>query len=145
MLSAFTRAVSPRMAECELTFIDRLPIDFERAVRQHQQYEEMLRGLGVEVHQLPADDRCPDSCFLEDTALVLDEIAILTRPGSEARRNEVAGVAPAVRQYRDVAQIEAPTTLEGGDVLRIGRDQFVGVTSRTSGDGIEQLRKHADP
>jgi len=145
MLTAFTRAVSPRISECELTFIDRQPINFERAVQQHQPYEEMLRSLGVGVLQLPADDQCPDSCFLEDTALVLDEIAVLTRPGSDARRAEVAGVAPAIRKHREIVQIEAPATLEGGDVLRIGRDLFVGVTTRTTSEGIEALRKHVEP
>jgi dimethylargininase len=144
MLTAFTRAVSPRIAECELTFIDRQPIDFERAVQQHQGYEELLRSLGVGVLQIPADQQCPDSCFLEDTALVLDELAVLTRPGSEARRCEVAGVAPAIRQHRDVVQIEAPATFEGGDVLRIGRELFVGVTTRTTSLGIEALRKHVE-
>ena len=145
MLTAFTRAVSPRIAECELTFIDRVAINFERAVEQHKQYEEMLRGLGVEVRQIPANDNCPDSCFLEDTALVLDEIAVLTRPGSDARRAEVAGVAPFIRQHRQTAEIEAPATLEGGDVLRIGRQLFVGVTTRTTREGIESLRKYAEP
>ena len=145
MLTAFTRAVSPRISECELTFIDRQPINFERAVQQHQQYEEMLRSLGVGVLQIPADDQCPDSCFLEDTALVLDEIAVLTRPGSDARRAEVTGVAPAIRKHCETVQIEAPATFEGGDVLRIGRDLFVGVTSRTTSEGIEALRKHVEP
>lgn len=145
MLTAFTRAVSPRIAECELTFIDRVAINFERAVEQHRLYEEMLRRLGVTVQQIPAGNDCPDSCFLEDTALVLDEIAVLTRPGSDARRGEVAGVAPFIRQHREVAAIEAPATLEGGDVLRIGRELFVGVTTRTSYEGIEMLRKYAEP
>ncbi len=140
MLTAFTRAVSPRLAECELTFIDRAAIDFGRAVEQHAQYEEMLRGLGVTVHQIPADDTCPDCCFLEDTALVLDEIAVLTRPGSQVRRAEVAGVTPFVRKQREVVEIEGPATLEGGDVLRIGRELFVGVTTRTTRDGIDTLR-----
>jgi dimethylargininase len=146
MLTAFTRGVSARIAECELTYIDRLPMNPDRAVHQHQQYEELLRGLGLDVHQIPADDQSPDSCFLEDTALVLDELAILTRPGSEARRNEVAGVAPAIRKRRrEVVQIEAPATLEAGDVLRIGRDLFVGVTTRTTLAGIDALQKHAEP
>ena len=139
MLTALTRGVSPCIPECELTFIDRQLIDFERAVQQHRQYEELLRSLGVDVLQIPADQQCPDCCFLEDTALVLDELAILTRPGSEARRGEVAGGAPAIRQHRDVVQVEAPATLEGGDVLRIGRDLFVGVTTRTTREGIEAL------
>jgi dimethylargininase len=145
MLTALTREVSSRIAECELTFIDRQPIDFDRAVQQHQQYQQLLRTLGVNVLQIPAEDDCPDCCFLEDTALVLDELAVVTRPGSEARRQEVGGVATVIKQHRDVVQIEAPATLEGGDVLRIGRDLFVGVTSRTNSEGIEALRKHVEP
>jgi dimethylargininase len=144
MLTAFSRAVSPRIAECELTFIHRQPIDFARALEQHRRYEEMLRGLGVEVHQIPTDDQCPDSCFLEDTALVLDELSVLTRPGSDARRSEVTGVAPFIRRHRDVLQIEAPATLEGGDVLRLGRELFVGVTTRTTREGIDALRRHVE-
>src|SRR5437660_1042269 len=145
MLIALTRGVSSCIAECELTFIDRQPINFDRAVQQHQHYEELLRGLGVNVLQIPADEDCPDCCFLEDTALVLDELAVVTRPGSEARRQEVGGVATVIKQHRGVVQIEAPATLEGGDVLRIGRDLFVGVTSRTNRGGIEALRKHVEP
>jgi len=145
MLTALTREVSSRIAECELTFIDRQPIDFDRAVQQHRYYQELLRGLGVNVLQIPADDDCPDCCFLEDTALVLDELAVVTRPGSEAKRQEVGGVATVIKQHREVVQIEAPATLEGGDVLRIVRDLFVGVTSRTNREGIEALRKHVEP
>lgn len=145
MLTALTRGVSSRIAECELTFIDRQPIDFDRAVQQHQQYRQLLRSLGVNVLQIPADNDCPDCCFLEDTALVLDELAVVTRPGSEARRQEVGGVATVIKQHRDVVQIEAPATLEAGDVLRVGRDLFVGVTSRTDREGIEALRKHVEP
>jgi dimethylargininase len=145
MLTAFTRAVSPRLAECELTFIDRVPINFERALQQHRQYEQMLGSLGVGVVQIPTDDQCPDSCFLEDTALVLDELAVLTRPGSETRRAEVAGVGPFIRQHREVVEIQAPATLEGGDVLRIGRELFVGITTRTTREGIDALRRHVEP
>jgi len=97
------------------------------------------------VVELPADSQCPDSCFLEDTALVLDEIAILTRPGSEARRAEVAGVAPTLTKYRKSVRIEAPGTLEAGDVLRIGRDLFVGLTTRTNEQGIAMMRAALQP
>ncbi len=145
MLTALTRGVSSRIAECELTFIDRQPIDFDRAVQQHQQYRQLLRGLGVNVLQIPAADDCPDCCFLEDTAVVLDELAVVTRPGSEARRQEVAGVATLIKQHRGVVHVEPPATLEGGDVLRILRDLYVGVTSRTNREGIDALRKHVEP
>jgi dimethylargininase len=145
MLTAITRAVSSRINECELTFIERQAIDVDRAVRQHRNYQQLLRSLGLNVVELPKDDRCPDCCFIEDTALVLDELAIATRPGSEARRAEVAGVLPTIAKYRKIVHVEAPATLEAGDVLRIGRDLFIGITSRTNREGIDFVRQHATP
>lgn len=145
VLTALTRAVSPRIAECELTFIGRQAIDYTAAVHQHTQYQQLLRSLGVHVIELPADDQCPDSCFLEDTALVLDEVAVLTRPGSEARRREVAGVVPTIVEYRNVLQIDAPGTLEAGDILRMGRNLFVGASVRTNPQGIEMLQTMLQP
>jgi dimethylargininase len=142
VLTALTRAVSSRINDCELTFINRQTIDVERAVHQHKNYQQLLKGLGINVIELPADDRCPDCCFIEDTALVLDEFAIATRPRSDARRAEVGGVLPTIAKYRDIVHVEAPATLEGGDVLRIGRDIFIGITERTSLEGIEFVRKH---
>ena len=143
MLTALTRAVSSRINECELTFIERRPIDVDRAVRQHKNYQELLKSLGLHIVELPADDHCPDCCFIEDTALVLDELAIATRPGSDARRAEVAAVLPTIAKHRKIFHIEPPATLEAGDVLRIGRDLFIGITSRTNREGIEFVRKHA--
>jgi dimethylargininase len=145
MLTALTRAVSSRINECELTFIQRQTIDIERAVRQHRNYQQLLKTLGLNIIELPVDDRCPDCCFIEDTALVLDELAIATRPGSDARRAEVAGVLPTIAKYRKISQVEPPATLEAGDVLRIGRDLFIGITSRTNREGIEFVRKQVAP
>ena len=145
MLTALIRAVSPRINECELTFIDRQPIHFDRAVRQHRNYQQLLRSLGVQIVEIPADERSPDSCFIEDTAVVLDELVVITRPGSEARRAEVEGVQPTLAKYRKLVRIQAPGTLEGGDLLRIGRELFVGLTSRTNREGIEMLRSYAEP
>jgi len=139
-LVALTRGVSPRIAACELTFIDRQVIDYPRAVEQHSQYQQLLRNLGAKVIELPSDEHCPDCCFLEDTALVLDEVAVVTCPGSEARRREVEGVAPAITKFRDIVRIDAPGTLEAGDVLRLNRKLFVGVSTRTNHEGIEMLR-----
>ncbi len=145
MLTALTRAVSPRINECELTFIGRQTINLERAVQQHQNYQKLLRSLGINVIELPADGCCPDCCFIEDTALVLDELAIATRPGSEIRRAEVAGVLPTIARHRKILHVEAPATLEGGDVLRIGRDLFIGITSRTNREGVDFVREQASP
>jgi dimethylargininase len=138
---ALTREVSLGIAECELTFIERQTIDYPRAVQQHGQYQQLLRSLGAEVIELPSEDQCPDCCFLEDTALVLDEVAVITRPGSETRRREVEGVAPTIRKYRNVVRIDSPGTLEAGDVLRMDRNLFVGVSTRTNQQGIEMLRQ----
>jgi dimethylargininase len=121
--------------------MDRQSIDYAKAVQQHSQYRQLLRKLGVTVIELARDDQCPDCCFLEDTALVLDEVAVITRPGSETRRREVAGVAPIIMKYRNVVRIDAPGTLEAGDVLRMGRNLFVGASTRTNKQAIEMLRK----
>ena len=145
MLTAVTRAVSSRINQCELTFIDRQAIDIERAIRQHNNYQQLLKSLGINVIALAADDTCPDCCFIEDTALVLDELAIATRPHSDARRAEVAGVVPTIAKYRKIVHVDAPATLEAGDVLRIGSNLFIGITSRTNLEGIETVRKHAVP
>lgn len=144
-LVALTREVSPRISECELTFIERQVIDYARAVEQHSQYRQLLRSLGAKVVELPSDERCPDCCFLEDTALVLDEMAVVTRPGSEARRREVEGVAPTIVKFREVVRIDAPGMLEAGDVLRLGRKLFVGISTRTNQQGIEMLRGAVQP
>jgi dimethylargininase len=104
-----------------------------------------LRDLGARVIELPSDEQCPDCCFLEDTALVLEELAIITRPGSEPRRNEVSGVAPTVMKFRNVVRIDSPGMLEAGDVLCMGRNLLVGISTRTNRQGIEILRKVVKP
>lgn len=146
MLIALTRGVSSRINRCELSFISRQPIDFHRAVRQHRNYQELLKNLGVSVIEIPADDDCPDCCFVEDTVIMLDELAIICRSGSTARRLEVKGVLPSIRKYRrEILTIEEPATLEGGDVLRVERTLFVGLTQRTNREGIDLLQKYVAP
>lgn len=136
---AFTRPVPPGIADCELTHRERQPIDVARATRQHEGYERALRSLGCEVIRLSALPEHPDSVFIEDTAVVLDECAIVTRPGAESRRGEVAGVEEALRPHRRLYHIEAPGTLDGGDVLRVGRRLYVGESTRSNDDGARQL------
>jgi dimethylargininase len=136
---AITRAVSPAIAECELTFVRRVPIDVSKAGAQHAGYCEALRRTGAVVEVLPADPVLPDAVFVEDVAVVLDEAAVITRPGSPTRRGEVAPVAEALSRYRALLRVEAPGTIDGGDVLRIGRDFWVGRTSRTDEEGIRQF------
>lgn len=142
---ALTRAVPASFSRCELTHLERVPIDWARAAEQHEAYEAALRALGVEVVRLPAADELPDSVFVEDAAVVVDEIAVLTRPGAESRRAEVASVAEALAKYRDLAFTAAPGTLDGGDVLRIGRRIFVGLSARTNAAGVAQLASHLAP
>jgi dimethylargininase len=127
------------MASCELTHLARSPIDTALARRQHRRYAQALASLGCRLVELPVEPDLPDSVFVEDTAVVLDEIAVITRPGAASRRAEVPPVARALECWRACARIEAPGTLDGGDVLRIGRRIFVGQSGRSNGDGIGQL------
>jgi dimethylargininase len=140
MLMAFTRGVPPSIARCELTHLVREPIDHARAVGQHDAYERALTRLGCRVERLPGLPELPDSVFVEDTAIVLDDIAIMARPGAESRRAEVPSVVDALRAYRDLAVIEPPGTLDGGDVLVGGRVLYVGLSGRTNADALGQLR-----
>jgi dimethylargininase len=127
------------MARCELTHLARAPIDLELAAAQHRTCEQALRGLGCEVVSLAADPDLPDSVFVEDAALVFDDVAIVTRPGAASRRPETEALAPVLAQYRRVSFIAPPGTLDGGDVLRVGRRVFVGISGRSNESGIEQL------
>jgi dimethylargininase len=145
MLTAITRAVSPAISECELTFLDRSPIDYERAASQHRAYEECLRALGARVVSLAALRDLPDSVFVEDPAVVLDEVAVIARPGAASRRPEAEAIAAALAPLRPLARIEAPATLEGGDVIRAGRELYVGLSQRTNCEGIAQLATIAGP
>ena len=140
ILIAITREVSPTLAACELSFVGRAPIDVARASAQHQAYQQVLASLGCEVQVLPALAEHPDAVFVEDVAVVVDEVAVMTRPGAASRRGEGASVAQALRAYRSLRTIEAPGTLDGGDVLRIGRHFYVGMSARSNADGIAQLR-----
>ena len=139
MLVALTRAVPQSITRCELTHLDRNPIDVELAREQHQVYEAALTDAGCRIERLPAADDLSDSVFVEDTAIVVDEIAIITRPGAESRRPETTSTAAALRNYRELVFIEEPAILDGGDVLRIGRKVFVGQSTRTDAEGFRQL------
>jgi len=145
MLIAVTRHVPRRIDRCELTHLAREPIDFARAVAQHEVYEAALVGMGCRIERLPDTPEVPDSVFVEDTAVVLDDLAIVTRPGAESRRPEVDTVVPLLRQWRPVATIVAPGTLDGGDVLVTPGQIFVGLSSRTNEEGAKQLAAFAAP
>ena len=139
MLTAITRAVSPAVVNCELSFISRQPIDLEIARAQHHAYEQLLEKLGAEVVSLPAEPSLPDSMFVEDPAIVLDELAVIFPLGAESRRPEAATLAQAISKFRKLEYITLPGTIEGGDILRIGRRLFVGLTKRSNTEGIRQL------
>lgn len=145
MWLAITRDVSPTLGDCELSYVDREPIDVELAVAQHNLYRQALEALGCEVHSLPAEPGLPDSVFVEDVAIVLDEVAVMTRPGAPSRRGEVASVAESLGGWRPLLAIESPGTLDGGDVLRLGRTLYVGESARSNPAGIAQLRERLAP
>ncbi len=142
---ALTRDVSAAIGRCELTHLPRETIDVALARRQHRAYEEALTRLGCEVRRLDAGLDLPDSVFIEDTAVVLGELAIVARPGAASRRVELQAVIAALTGLRPLAFIEDPGTLDGGDVVVIGRRLFVGTSTRTNDAGIRQLRTLVEP
>jgi dimethylargininase len=138
-MKAITRAPEDSLTDCALTHLEREPIDVARALAQHADYVEVLRSRGVAVEELPPLAGAPDACFVEDTAIVLDEVAIITRPGIESRRREVGSVASALAQHRELITIDAPSTLEGGDVIVADDTLFVGWSKRTNHAGLKEL------
>jgi dimethylargininase len=141
---ALVRRPSSRMAEGITTHIDRVPADAALAARQHQAYVEAVAAAGWTIREVSPADDLPDCAFVEDTVVVFDGLAVLTRPGAAGRRAEVAGTDEVVRSLGlAVARIEDPGTLDGGDVLQVGRTIYVGRGGRTNGEGIRQLRRHA--
>ena len=135
---ALTRAVSPTLESCELTWLPREPIEIGKAIEQHDEYERALAELGLHVISLPAEPELPDATFVEDPLVVVDEVAIVTRMGAASRRPESESLAAAISPFRPVRRLREPATLEGGDVMRIGRDVFVGLSTRTNEAGIAQ-------
>jgi dimethylargininase len=139
MLTAITRAVSPAIVNCQLTFVARQPIDLAKAQQQHRAYEQLLQNAGARLISLPAEPALPDSMFVEDPAIVLDELAVILPLGTESRRAEGITLALALAKFRKLAYVNQPGTMEGGDVLRVGRRLFVGLSSRTNAEGIRHL------
>jgi dimethylargininase len=144
-LRALTRDVSPALADCELTFLGRVPIDVGRAAVQHDAYCAVLLSLGLEVVRLPADAARPDSCFVEDAAIVTDEVAVLASMGADSRQGEVEAVAAALAPDRAIVRIERPARIDGGDVLVVGRRVFVGQSGRTDTAGARALAEALAP
>lgn len=142
---AIIRPVSHSIQDCQLTHLNRQPICARTAQTQHDAYACTLQGLGVEVIELPPLHDHPDAVFVEDTVVVVDELAVLARPGAASRRGEIESMHACIECFRDTAYIRAPGTLEGGDVIQDGRTIYVGRSTRTNDDGIEQLRSHLTP
>jgi dimethylargininase len=140
MLSAITREVSAEIGRCELSYQPRVPIDIGLARAQHRAYERCLADAGCIVRRLPAADDLPDAVFVEDTAVVLDEVALVTRPGAASRRPETRDVAEVLRPHRLLFHLEAPAVLDGGDVLVLGKRLFVGLSRRSNEAAIQQMR-----
>jgi len=145
MSIAITRAVPASIVRCELTHLQREPIDLGRARAEHARLESLLVELGLELRRLPQAPDMPDSVFVDDMAVVLDEIAVLTRSGAPSRHAELESVEELLRPLRPLSRIEAPGTMDGGDVLVLDREIVVGLTTRTNPSGVAQLRHYAAP
>jgi dimethylargininase len=139
MLSALTRGVSPTIGDCKLTFIKRERIDVAAAARQHGAYKQCLTKMGVQITSLVLMPEAPDAVFIQDTAVVVDEVAVVATMGAACRAEEVESVAQALSSHRPLKRLSPPATLEGGDVVRIGRTLYVGDSGRTNREGIRQL------
>jgi dimethylargininase len=150
MLTALTRAVSRSLASCELMWLARQEIDIDLAIEQHKQYERSLAALGARVISLPEQPEMPDAVFVEDPLIVFDEVAIVTHMGTPSRRAEGDSLAEAISAFRPVRRLlvdgcKHTATLEGGDVMRVGRDVFVGLSGRTNAAGVRQLAEELEP
>ncbi len=133
------RAVAESLGDCELSFVGRSAIDVARAQAQQAAYARALEALGCRIEWLPPLAAHPDGVFVEDTAVVVDEVAVVTRPGAASRRGEVESTAATLARHRPVSRITEPATIEGGDVLRIGRQLYVGASARSNAAGVAQL------
>jgi len=144
-MRAIVHAPGPAFAHCEVTFVARRPLDVARAQAQHRDYCTLLADHGVAVESVVVSPQHPDAVFVEDTAVVLDEVAVLGAMGARSRRGEVAAMAPVLQRHRAVQALAPPATLEGGDVLRVGRTLYVGRSARTDDRGIAALAAIAGP
>lgn len=144
-LVAITHVPSPKMQDYERTFVDDQPIDLALARRQHDAYCDALRECGCEVTVLDVNTTMPDCVFVEDAALVLDEVAVMMSPGAVSRRGEPAGIEPSLTKYRPIARIALPATIDGGDIAVSGREVYVGRSPRTNDEGIAALHSTLAP
>ncbi|HSO14265.1 MAG TPA: arginine deiminase family protein [Anaerolineales bacterium] len=141
---AITRDVSPRFNECEITHIERTPINLEIARAQHRGYVNALKKHGCDILELPAEADLPDSVFVEDTAFILPEAAVITRPGADSRKPETDSIIQALSPHVKLLHLQEPATLDGGDVLVVGKRIFIGVSTRSNHEAIDQLNNLLD-
>lgn len=141
MTLAITREISPRFAECEITHIARTPIDLDLARLQHHSYVTALRQLGCSVIELPAEANLPDSVFVEDTAFILPEVAVITRPGADSRRLETESILQALTPLVKLVCVQEPATVDGGDVLVLGKKIYIGLSTRSNQQAVDQLNE----
>jgi len=136
---AVTRVPSRSIAHCEVTYVQRSPIDPDLARAQHRAYVDTLRDHGLTIIELPAEDALPDAVFVEDPVIVLDEVAVALHMGAPSRRPEVDSLVHAITPFRSVVRMDEHGTVDGGDVLRIGRTLYVGLSTRTDAAGLHAL------
>ena len=141
MVIAITRDVSPRLNECEITHIERTPIDLDIARAQHHKYVDVLKELGCNVVELPAEADLPDSVFVEDAAFILPEAGVITRPGADSRKLETESIIRALAPHLKLVHVREPATLDGGDVLVLGKHIYIGLSSRSNQEAIDQLNE----
>ncbi|CAN5493219.1 arginine deiminase family protein [soil metagenome] len=145
MSIAITRAISPLLINCELTHLERSPIDIIKAKKQHDEYENALRKMGYTIRRLTETPHLADGVFVEDTAVVFPEVGIITRPGAASRRPETKSMAVVLKEYRELRFIKKPATIDGGDVLVIGKKVWIGISTRTNEEAIRQFKTLLKP
>ena len=141
MTLAITREVSSRFNECEITHIDRAPIDVNTARSEHHEYIKALKQLGCQVIELPEEPDLPDSVFVEDTAFILDEVAVITRPGADSRKPEIESIIRALSPHRPLVRVTEPATVDGGDVLVLGKNIYIGISTRSNNESVQQIQE----
>lgn len=142
---ALTRRPAFALVNCEVGYAPRQEIDLQLAFQQHETYGQALRQLGVAVEVLPPEEAFPNSVFIEDNAIILDELAVVTSMGTPSRQGEPELLRPVLDRHRRLATIAPPAMIEGGDVLRMGKTLYVGVSTRTNREGVEALRAIVEP
>jgi dimethylargininase len=133
------------MAECELTYLQREPLNHAKALLQHEEYRRVLAECGAQVVLLDVNPECPDAVFVEDSAVVLPETAVIMSMGADSRRAEVPAMAQALSRYRTLSHVRPPARIDGGDVVVNGSDILVGLSSRTDEPGVSGMRAITAP